>query len=60
MPITGVQGLMVDAVCWDRDRFGKDYMGEFDVPVEEIFANGQAGQEVQESGLTVNSADQPG
>ncbi|KAK5160274.1 hypothetical protein LTR04_004642 [Oleoguttula sp. CCFEE 6159] len=26
-------------------RVGKDYMGEFDVPLEDIFANGQATQE---------------
>ena len=37
---------MLEAVCWDRDRFGKDYLGEFDVVVEEIFANGQTVQEV--------------
>ena len=25
--------------CWDKDRFGKDYLGEFDLAVEEIFAD---------------------
>ncbi|ORY59585.1 phosphatidylserine decarboxylase-domain-containing protein [Pseudomassariella vexata] len=39
MPIVGVQSLLVDAVCWDKDRFKKDYMGEFDLALEEIFAN---------------------
>lgn len=39
---------MLEAVCWDRDRFGKDYLGEFDVAVEEIFANSQTAQEVSE------------
>lgn len=39
---------MLEAFCWDRDRFGKDYLGEFDVAVEEIFANGQIAQEVSE------------
>lgn len=33
-------------MCWDKDRFGKDYLGEFDVPLEDIFANGHAAQEV--------------
>ena len=38
--------MLLEAVCWDRDRFGKDYLGEFDVVVEDIFANGQTVQEV--------------
>lgn len=38
MPLTGVP--LLECVCWDRDRFGKDYMGEFDIAVEEIFAKG--------------------
>ena len=46
LPIVGQQSLLLEAVCWDRDRFGKDYLGEFDVAVEEIFANGQLAQEV--------------
>jgi phosphatidylserine decarboxylase len=44
MPLTDVP--LVECICWDRDRFGKDYMGEFDIAVEEIFANGQLYQEV--------------
>jgi phosphatidylserine decarboxylase len=46
LPIVGVQSLLLEAVCWDKDRFGKDYMGEFDVALEDIFANGQTSQEV--------------
>ncbi len=38
-PITGVQNLLLDVCCWDKDRFGKDYMGEFELAVEEIFAD---------------------
>jgi phosphatidylserine decarboxylase len=34
-----VNNLLLDVVCWDKDRFGKDYMGEFDLALEEIFAN---------------------
>jgi hypothetical protein len=44
MPLVDVP--LVECVCWDRDRFGKDYMGEFDIAVEDIFANGQLHQEV--------------
>jgi phosphatidylserine decarboxylase len=46
MPIVGIQSLILSACCWDKDRFGKDYMGEFDVAVEEIFANQSTTQEV--------------
>ncbi|KAF2432424.1 phosphatidylserine decarboxylase proenzyme [Tothia fuscella] len=45
MPIVGEQSAVLCAVCWDKDRFGKDYMGEFEVALEEIFANGQVNQE---------------
>ncbi|KAI4139898.1 MAG: hypothetical protein LQ341_004040 [Variospora aurantia] len=44
-PVVGVQSLLLDAVCWDKDRMGKDYLGEFDVAVEDIFENGQVVQE---------------
>ncbi|OQV10084.1 hypothetical protein CLAIMM_14130 isoform 2 [Cladophialophora immunda] len=39
MPLTGVP--LLECMCWDKDRFGKDYMGEFDIPIEDIFPNGQ-------------------
>jgi phosphatidylserine decarboxylase len=39
MPITGISCLLLDCVCWDKDRFGKDYLGEFELALEEIFAN---------------------
>jgi phosphatidylserine decarboxylase len=45
LPINGIHSLVLEVCCWDKDRFGKDYMGEFDVLVEEIFANGQINQE---------------
>lgn len=32
-------------MCWDKDRFGKDYMGEFDVIIEDVFQNGSPLQE---------------
>lgn len=41
-----MNSLVLDAVCWDKDRFGKDYMGEFDVALEDIFADKQVVQEV--------------
>ena len=37
LPVTSVQSLVLDVICWDKDRFGKDYMGEFDLALEEIF-----------------------
>lgn len=43
MPLTGVP--LLECICWDKDRFSKDYMGEFDIPIEDIFANGQIRQE---------------
>ena len=46
LPIIGTQSLLLEATCWDKDRFGKDYLGEFDVAVEDIFANGKIEQEV--------------
>jgi phosphatidylserine decarboxylase len=45
MPVSSVNSLLLDAVCWDKDRFGKDYLGEFDLALEEIFANEQTEQE---------------
>jgi phosphatidylserine decarboxylase len=41
MPVVGEQSLLLEATCWDKDRFGKDYMGEFDVILEDVFAHGQ-------------------
>lgn len=38
LPLVGVP--LLECVCWDKDRFGKDYMGEFDIAVEDIFARG--------------------
>ncbi|MCJ1419287.1 phosphatidylserine decarboxylase [Xylographa parallela] len=45
LPIVGIQCLLLEATCWDKDRFGKDYLGEFDVALEDIFGNGQITQE---------------
>ena len=47
LPVVGVQSLLLEAVCWDKDRFGKDYLGEFDVALEDIFANGKTVQDVR-------------
>ncbi|CAG7559284.1 unnamed protein product [Fusarium equiseti] len=45
IPLTSTQNLILDVICWDKDRFGKDYMGEFDLALEEIFSNGKVEQE---------------
>jgi phosphatidylserine decarboxylase len=39
---------LVECICWDKDRWGKDYMGEFDIAVEDIFADGKLYQEVRQ------------
>jgi C2 domain. len=33
MPVVGVP--LLEAICWDHDRFGKDYLGEFDIALED-------------------------
>ncbi|CAK7234025.1 phosphatidylserine decarboxylase [Sporothrix bragantina] len=45
LPINGVPSLILDVCCWDKDRFGKDYLGEFDLALEEIFVNDKTEQE---------------
>ncbi|KAF1944024.1 phosphatidylserine decarboxylase proenzyme [Clathrospora elynae] len=47
LPIVDEQSLLLEVCCWDKDRFGKDYMGEFDVILEDQFLNGQPQQEPQ-------------
>ncbi|GFF33781.1 phosphatidylserine decarboxylase proenzyme 3 [Aspergillus udagawae] len=42
MPVIGVP--LLECICWDHDRFGKDYLGEFDIPLEDIFADGEINQ----------------
>lgn len=44
MPVLGVP--LLEGICWDHDRFGKDYLGEFDIALEDIFPDGQVNQEV--------------
>ncbi|KAJ5594009.1 Phosphatidylserine decarboxylase-related protein [Penicillium hispanicum] len=43
MPLGGVP--LLECICWDHDRFGKDYLGEFDIALEDIFPEGQVTQE---------------
>lgn len=44
-PVNDIRHLLLDVICWDKDRFGKDYLGEFDLALEEIFANGHFEQD---------------
>lgn len=39
-PVNDIRHLLLDVICWDKDRFGKDYLGEFDLALEEIFVDG--------------------
>ncbi|PHH73605.1 hypothetical protein CDD82_5367 [Ophiocordyceps australis] len=47
LPIASVNSLVLDVICWDKDRFGKDYMGEFDLALEEIFHNDKTEHEAR-------------
>lgn len=47
LPIVDEQSLLLEVYCWDKDRFGKDYMGQFDVILEDQFLNGQTQQDPQ-------------
>ena len=46
LPIEGLQSLILEAVCWDKDRVGKDYLGEFDIALEDVFQDGKHEQMV--------------
>ncbi|KAL1964177.1 hypothetical protein VTN77DRAFT_7265 [Rasamsonia byssochlamydoides] len=56
LPVVGVP--LLECVCWDRDRIGRDYLGEFDIPLEEIFADGEIQQ--QPKWYTLLSKRRPG
>lgn len=42
--VSSAKDLLIDVVCWDKDRFSKDYMGEIELPLEDIFANEKTAQ----------------
>ncbi|KAK3621929.1 phosphatidylserine decarboxylase [Elasticomyces elasticus] len=44
-PVVSAESALLEAVCWDKDRFKKDYMGEFDVMIEDLFAAGNTSPE---------------
>lgn len=44
LPVSSSKDLLLDIVCWDKDRFSKDYMGEFELALEDIFANEKVAQ----------------
>ncbi|KAH8801721.1 phosphatidylserine decarboxylase-like protein [Xylogone sp. PMI_703] len=41
MPVSSVKDLLLECICWDKDRFGKDYLGEFDLALEDVFSEGK-------------------
>lgn len=45
LPVNSIQSLLLDVICWDKDRFGKDYMGEFELGLEDVFADANPVQE---------------
>lgn len=46
MPVTSIDTLLLEVTCWDKDRWSKDYMGEFDIALESVFADGKMKAEV--------------
>lgn len=46
LPIENIHSLLLEVKCWDKDRFKKDYMGEFDVALEDVFVGGAVAVEV--------------
>lgn len=40
LPVLTADSALLEAVCWDKDRFRNDYMGEFDVVLEDMFVAG--------------------
>jgi len=51
LPVEDIHSLLLEVKCWDKDRFKKDYMGEFDIALEDIFVNGAVALEVSEQEL---------
>lgn len=47
IPISSFDNLLLSFTCWDKDRFGKDYLGEFDLALEDIFSNQKTAQDPQ-------------
>ncbi|KAH0611065.1 uncharacterized protein H6S33_011492 [Morchella sextelata] len=45
IPLSGANSSTLECVCWDKDRFGKDYMGDLTVHLDEFFSNGRTSQE---------------
>lgn len=45
-PIEDIDSLLLEVKCWDKDRFRKDYMGEFNIALEDVFINGAVATEV--------------
>ena len=39
-PVVTADSALLEVICWDKDRFKKDYMGEFDVILEDLFNAG--------------------
>lgn len=47
LTIENIHSLLLEVKCWDKDRFKKDYMGEFDIALEDVFINGAVTTEVR-------------
>jgi phosphatidylserine decarboxylase len=47
LPVLTADSALLEAVCWDKDRFRNDYMGEFDVVLEDLFTSGSTSTEAK-------------
>jgi phosphatidylserine decarboxylase len=36
----GAESTLLEGVCWDKDRFSKDYIGEFSSNIADLFSEG--------------------
>lgn len=46
-PIQAGDAALLEVICWDKDRFRKEYMGELDVILEDVFHAGTIAPEPQ-------------
>ena len=40
LTISQGESELLEGVCWDRDRFRKEYLGEFGLTITELFSEG--------------------
>ena len=51
----GCASEVVEAVCWDRDRFRKEYLGEFCLNIYDLFPDGPLDLNDPENEVTMSA-----